>query len=179
MTRFDDQRAVNGIASAPAASGPISLISAIPSVATMGGSEIYRLSPDGSPKTIWSSHEDLVYALAFDHEGRLLAGTGNRGRIYVIAGNQYTDLAEASASQVTAFAPAPKGGLYAATSNLGKVFLLGPNRGKRGHVRERRLRCEEFLQVGTCGSARAAATFNSSRAAATSTILIATGASGS
>ncbi len=93
----------------------------------MGGSEIYRLSPDGSPKTIWSSHEDLVYALAFDHEGRLLAGTGNRGRIYVIAGNQYTDLAEASASQVTAFAPTPKGGLYAATSNLGKVFLLGPN----------------------------------------------------
>ena len=93
----------------------------------MGGSEIYRLSPDGSPKTIWSSHEDLVYALAFDHEGRLLAGTGNRGRIFVIAGNQYTDLAEASASQVTAFAPTPKGGLYAATSNLGKVFLLGPN----------------------------------------------------
>ncbi len=98
-----------------------------PSVTNIGGSEIYRLVPDGSPKTIWSSREDLVYALVFDHEGRLLAGTGNRGRIYVILGNQYTDLVEASANQVTAFAPAPKGGLYAATSNLGKVFLLGPN----------------------------------------------------
>jgi hypothetical protein len=103
------------------------LVSTVLSVSTMGGSEIYRLSPDSSPKTIWSSREDLVYALAFDREGRLLAGTGNRGKIYVIAGSQYTDLAEASASQVTAFAPTPKGGLYAATSNLGKVFLLGPN----------------------------------------------------
>ena len=98
-----------------------------PNVTNVGGSEVYRLVPDGSPKTIWSSHEDLVYALAFDHEGRLLAGSGNRGRIYVILGNQYTDLMEASANQVTAFAPAPKGGLYAATSNLGKVFLLGPS----------------------------------------------------
>jgi WD40 repeat protein len=98
-----------------------------PNVTNVGGSEVYRISADGSPKTIWSSHEDLVYALAFDQNGRLLAGTGNRGKIYVISGKQYTDLAKASANQVTAFARAPKGGLYAATSNLGKVFLLGPS----------------------------------------------------
>ena len=98
-----------------------------PNVTNVGGSEVYRISPDGSPKTIWSSREDLVYALAFDQGGRLLAGTGNRGKIYVIRGSQYTDLAKASANQVTAFARAPKGGLYAATSNLGKIFLLGPN----------------------------------------------------
>jgi hypothetical protein len=98
-----------------------------PTVTNVGGSEVYLLEPDGSPKTIWSSHEDLIYALVFDHEGRLLAGSGNRGRIYTIVGNQYTDLVEASANQVTAFAAAPKGGLYAATSNLGKVFLLGPS----------------------------------------------------
>ncbi len=98
-----------------------------PSVTSVGGSEVYRIGADGSPKTIWSSHEDLVYALAFDQAGRLLAGTGNRGKIFVIVGNQYTDLAQASANQVTAFARAPQGGLYAATSNLGKIFLLGPN----------------------------------------------------
>jgi hypothetical protein len=97
-----------------------------PNTTGTGGSEIYRLSPDGSPKTIWSSRDDLVYSLAFDNEGRLLAGTGNRGKIYAILGPEYTDLAEASANQVTGFARAPKGGLYAATSNLGKIFLLGP-----------------------------------------------------
>ncbi|MGC2112664.1 MAG: hypothetical protein WA655_24305 [Candidatus Korobacteraceae bacterium] len=102
-------------------------IAAAPNMANLGGSEVYRISPDGSPKMMWSSHDDLVYALAFDNQGRLLAGTGNRGKIYVIAGNQYIDLAEASANQVTAFARAPKGGLYAATANLGKIFLFGPN----------------------------------------------------
>jgi len=111
------------------ASSPAPMITAIPfpNVMNLGGSEVYRISPDGSPKTIWSSKEDLVYALAFDHTGRLLAGTGNRGKIYAIRGNDYTDLSKASANQVTAFAHAPNGGLYAATSNLGKVFLLGPD----------------------------------------------------
>src|SRR5271166_6133300 len=114
-------------AGAGAPSSPTFTAIPYPNVTSLGGSEIYRISADGSPKTIWSSHEDLVYALAIDQSGRLLAGTGNRGKIYVIRGNQYTDLAKASANQVTAFARAAKGGLYAATSNLGKIFLLGPN----------------------------------------------------
>jgi sugar lactone lactonase YvrE len=96
-----------------------------PNVVNVGGSEIYRIAPDGSPKTIWSSKDDLVYALAFDGDGRLIAGTGNKGKLYAIAENDYTDLTKASANQVTALAAAPKGGLFAATSNLGKVFLIG------------------------------------------------------
>src|SRR5439155_20928387 len=93
---------------------------------TAGGSEIYRIAPDGSPSRIWTSREDLVYALAFDPSGHLLAGTGNRGHVYAITGeDEFTDLLRASASQVTAFAKAANGALYASTSNLGKIFLLG------------------------------------------------------
>jgi hypothetical protein len=95
-------------------------------VGASGGSEIYRVAPDGSPSRLWTSSNDLVYALAFDQRGRLLAGTGNRGHIFAIsAEDEFTDLLKASATQVTAFAKAPNGGLYASTSNLGKVFLLG------------------------------------------------------
>lgn len=95
-------------------------------VGTAGGSEIYRIAPDGSPTRVWSSREELVYALAFDNRGRLLAGTGNRGHIFAIsAEDRFSDLVKASASQVTAFAQAPGGGFYASTSNLGKLFLLG------------------------------------------------------
>ena len=98
----------------------------MPGASATGGSEIYRIAPDGSPESIWSSNEDLVYALAFDAQGRLLAGTGNRGHIFAVNGeDEFTDLLQASASQVTAFAQAPEGGLYASTSNLGKVFVLG------------------------------------------------------
>src|SRR6266851_2983663 len=68
-----------------------------------GGSEIYRIAPDGSPNRIWTSREDLVYSLAFDQRGRLLAGTGNRGHIFAIGGeDEFTDLLKASATQVTA-----------------------------------------------------------------------------
>jgi sugar lactone lactonase YvrE len=112
---------------ASAAGSPALSAAPYPAVTNIGGSEIYRISADGSPKTMWSSRDDVVYALAFDQSGQLLAGTGNRGKIYAIRGKLYTDLAKASANQVTAFARAPKGGLYVITSNLGKIFLLGPD----------------------------------------------------
>jgi sugar lactone lactonase YvrE len=97
------------------------------------GSEIYRIAPDGSPKRIWRSRDGLVYALAFEHSGRLIAGTGNKGKIYAIADNgEFTDLIKASANQVTGFAPAPNGGIYAVCSNLGKVFLMEDSSQREG-----------------------------------------------
>ena len=105
--------------------------------------------PTVLPPEVWTSHEDIVYALAFDSQGRLLAGTGNRGHIFAVAGlDDFSDLLKAAASQVTAFAKAPGGGLYAATSNLGKVFVLGPGPGSRGHLRERCVRCQNLLALG-------------------------------
>ncbi len=107
----------------PVISGPFPF----PGGNSSGGSDIYRIAPDGSPTRLWSSHEDIVYALTFDADGRLLAATGNRGHIFAInASDDYSDLLKAAASQITAFAPAPKGAVYVATSNLGKLFLLGP-----------------------------------------------------
>src|ERR1700737_4051954 len=104
-----------------------------PGAGATGGSEIYCISPDGSPRRIWTSREDLVYALAFDPGGRLQAGTGNRGHIFAITGeDQFVDLLKASAGQITAFADSPGGGLYVSTSNLGKVFSLGGSRESEG-----------------------------------------------
>ncbi|HME34170.1 MAG TPA: hypothetical protein VKF84_02950 [Candidatus Sulfotelmatobacter sp.] len=94
------------------------------------GSDVYRIAPDGSPSRVWTSHEDIVYALALVH-GQLLAGTGNRGHVFAIespdieAQDEFSDLLKAPASQVTGFAKAPGGALYAASSNLGKIFVLG------------------------------------------------------
>ncbi|MBZ5567374.1 MAG: hypothetical protein LAN64_05925 [Acidobacteriia bacterium] len=105
---------------------PVPMNIPFPAFAATGGSEIYQIAPDGSPRRIWSSREDVVYSLAFDQRGQLLAGTGNKGRVYVIRdAGSFTDLVKASATQVTALAQAPDGGVYAATSNLGKIFTLG------------------------------------------------------
>jgi hypothetical protein len=119
---------VPGMTITPAPSAPVT-VGPFPFPGGNGGSgsDVYRIAPDGSPTKLWSSHDDIVYALAFDSKGRLLAGSGNRGHIFAINGlDDFSDLLKAPASQVTAFAKSPGGGLYAATSNLGKLFVLGP-----------------------------------------------------
>ncbi|MGB6477364.1 MAG: hypothetical protein WBF04_25200 [Candidatus Sulfotelmatobacter sp.] len=108
---------------AAAMAGPFPL----PGAGASGGSDVYKIAPDGSPSRVWSSREDIVYALAFDAHGRLLAGTGNRGHIFALTGgDEFSDLLKAPASQITGFAAAPGGALYASSSNLGKLFVLGP-----------------------------------------------------
>ena len=98
-------------------------ITPAPQISAGSGSEVYVIEPDGSPRRIWTSREELIYALASGH-GPLLVGTGNRGRIYTVDGDRsFTDLAKASAAQVTAFAGG-KSGMFVATSNLGKIFKL-------------------------------------------------------
>ena len=115
--------------SAPSSSGSFPF----PGGAAGNGSDVYRIAPDGSPTRLWSSHEDIVYSLAFDSQDHLLAGTGNRGHIFAITTpDDFSDLLKAPASQVTGFAKAPGGGLYAATSNLGKIFILGPQPESQG-----------------------------------------------
>lgn len=99
--------------------------SPLPANVNLSGSDVYMIAPDGSPRKIWSSHEDIVYALSFDGNGKLIAGTGNKGRIYSIASNgEYFDLLKGSANQITAFSKSPNGGLYCSSSNLGKIFAM-------------------------------------------------------
>ena len=87
------------------------------------GSEIDELSPQGAPRKLWATREDVVYALHATPQG-LLAATGNRGRIYRIhEDGSYVDLARAATGQATAFAAAPDG-LYVATSNTGRLYKL-------------------------------------------------------
>ncbi len=116
----------------PGGAPPTAPMGGFGQMASAGGAEIYQIAPDGSPRRIWSSRDDLVYALTFDPKGRLLAGSGNKGRIYVVRSDEeFSDLLKASANQVTAFASAPDG-VYAATSNLGKVFEIGGGQGSEG-----------------------------------------------
>ncbi len=128
------------VGSTPASTGPQTpgmTLTLTPSTSTVpfpspgggasGGSDVYRIASDGSPSRAWTSHDDIVYALAFDSHGTLLCGTGNRGHVFAIEGaDEFSDLLKAPASQVTGFAKAPGGALYAASSNLGKIFVVGP-----------------------------------------------------
>jgi len=116
-----------GVTLTPSPGAPPITAFPVPGGGATGGSDVYRIAADGSPSRIWTSRDDIVYALVFDSHNRLLAGTGNRGHVFAIDGpDDYSDLLKAPASQITGFAKAPGGGLYAVSSNLGKVFILGP-----------------------------------------------------
>ena len=109
----------------PAATAPPTLAGAAPAIT--GGSEIYRIQTDGDPRKIWSHAQDLVYALAFDGRGRVVAGTGNHGDIYRLeSDHKYWKLLSLSSTQVTAFCSGAGGKLFAVTGNIGKIFSFGP-----------------------------------------------------
>ena len=134
-------------APAPAAGNPPAAAPAI-SLTQAGGSEIYAIAPDGAPARIWSSKDDLVYALAVDEQGRLLAGTGNKGRVIAVSRNgDYMDVAKASANQVVALAPT-KDSVYVATSNLGKVFSLANQPSAEGSFESEVLDARMFSKWG-------------------------------
>ncbi len=130
---------------APAAAPP----PAIGVAAQAAGSDIYRIAPDGEPRLMWTNAAAVVYALALDAQGALIAGTGGEGVVYRIdTPNSYTTLVKAAPEQVTALAAAPGGGVLAATANPGMVFQLGPQSEKSGTIESEVLDAGAFTYWG-------------------------------
>ena len=100
-----------------------------------GGSEVYRISPDGEPRVVWTSKTDFVHALGFDSNQKLLVGTGNRGRLIRLDSTTENSLVLTTpSSQITAIASAPDGKSFIATSGIGKVYQLGPQLETEGYL---------------------------------------------
>ncbi len=117
--------------------------------AISGGSEIYRINADGSPRKAWSNTQDIVYAIAFDSKGKPLLGTGNRGKIYRLDSDVIsTELVDASPTQVTGFGKGSKGEMYAVTGNIGRVYRLGPAVVKSGSFESEVLDAGSFAYWG-------------------------------
>lgn len=122
---------VVAVAPRPIPSPPSSLGSGAATIT--GGSEVYRIAPDGAPRRIWSNGQDIAYALLIDGNGRPLVGTGNKGNIYRLDSDiRYTLLLNLAPTQVTGFAAGPNGRIVAVTGNIGKLYAIGPEIEKSG-----------------------------------------------
>ena len=114
-----------------------------------GGSEIYRIAPDGEPLVAWTSKSDLVYSLALDPEGRLLIGSGDRGRLVRLDSETLSSLLLKSASsQITALAAGPADRVFAATSSVGRIYSLGPELESKGSFESEPLDAKIFSKWG-------------------------------
>jgi hypothetical protein len=122
---------------------------AAPLPAIAGGSEVYRINPDGSPRKAWSNTQDIVYAITFDRDGKPILGTGNRGKIYRLdSDSMSTQLVDASPTQVTGFGKGAHGEIYAVTGNIGKVYRIGPGLETRGSFESEVLDAGSFANWG-------------------------------
>ncbi len=112
-------------------------------------SSIYRVSPDGAPEELWSSREDVVYALGLASDGRLLAGTGNSGALLAIDGHGvFAHLAKSGTGQITGIARNSSGKVFLCTANPGKVFSVGPEYEAEGTFESRSFDAQLFSQWG-------------------------------
>jgi hypothetical protein len=112
-------------------------------------SSIYRLSSDGMPEELWTSREDVVYALGLASDGRLLAGTGNNGALLAIDGRGvFAQLAKVGSAQITGIARNSSGKFFLCTANPGKVFSVGPEYEAEGTYVSRSFDSQLFSQWG-------------------------------
>jgi len=112
-------------------------------------SSIYRIDPVGAPEELWSSREDVVYALGLGSDGRLLAGTGNNGALLAVDGHGiFAQLAKSGSAQITGIARGASGRIFLCTANPGKVFSAGPEYEPEGTFTSRSFDAQLFSRWG-------------------------------
>lgn len=93
---------------------------------------IYRVSPSGIAKTLWSSRAERVHAMLLtsmfatkDEAFHLLVGTGDKGKVFLLnEDGSRTLLLESEAGQITSFTPEGKDQIKLTTANPGTAQLL-------------------------------------------------------
>jgi hypothetical protein len=94
-------------------------------------SALYKIHPDNTVETLWTSKEENIYDLAINGSSILFI-TDAQGRIYRLDQDRKTTLvAQADEGDATRLLESPAGAL-AATGNLGKILRIGNGPGASG-----------------------------------------------
>jgi len=94
-------------------------------------SAVYRINPDNTVETLWSSKEENVYDL-LALEKQLLFSTDGNGRIYGLSRDRKVTLVlQTNEAEATRLLPSDNS-VLAATGNLGRIYRLGEAPGDAG-----------------------------------------------
>jgi sugar lactone lactonase YvrE len=97
---------------------------------------LYRIRPDGSAETLWQSSENTPLSLKLERDDRIMVGTGNDGRIFLVRQDKTSSLlARVEADQVTSIFAPERGAVHFATSNPARVYRLAEGRRAEGVYR--------------------------------------------
>ncbi len=105
--------------------------SAVVDTAGVEKSALYRINPDNTVETLWSSKEENVYdLLALDQQ--ILFSTDESGRIYGLSPDRRVTLVlQTNEGETTRLLPSDHS-VLAATGNMGRIFRLGEAPGGSG-----------------------------------------------
>jgi hypothetical protein len=94
-------------------------------------SAVYRINPDNTVETLWSSKEENVYDL-LELPNQLLFSTDSNGRIYGLSRDRKVTLVlQTNEGEVTRLLPST-GSVLAATGDMGRIYRVGDSPGVTG-----------------------------------------------
>ena len=103
------------------ATGNFSLITSTP-----GGTQIVKIAPDGSPETLWTSRDELVFSMGFSADGKPTSRHGRqRDHHRARRRRSVRDVAKTASAQVTSLATAPAERFMWLRPTLGKYSRSG------------------------------------------------------
>ncbi len=95
-------------------------------------SALYKINPDATVETMWSSKEENVYSMLVEPAGSIVFATDAQGRVYRLGSDRKAALlVETNEGEATRLVAAPNG-LLAATGDMGKLFRLSGAEGSSG-----------------------------------------------
>lgn len=87
-------------------------------------SAVYKINPDSTVETLWSSKDENIYGITAQPNGTVMFSTDAQGRVYRLGADRKATLVlETNEGETTRLLQAPNG-LVAATSDMGKLFRL-------------------------------------------------------
>ncbi len=89
--------------------------------------KVFRLAPGGRSSEVWSATQPEVFALGFDHRGRLYAGTSPNGGLYRLEGGKAVEVWHSPAKYIWSIQAGPGDSLFVATGERGQVYQVEPD----------------------------------------------------
>jgi sugar lactone lactonase YvrE len=113
--------------------GAVAAAAAAPAVEIAGvdKSAIYRINPDNTVESLWTSKDENVYDLVVTG-GQVMFATDGQGRVYRLNHDRKVTLVtQTNEGEATRLLATP-GGVLAATGDMGKLYRLGAETGASG-----------------------------------------------
>ncbi|HUK89573.1 MAG TPA: WD40 repeat domain-containing protein, partial [Blastocatellia bacterium] len=88
-------------------------------------SALIHILADGNSEVMWASREIVAFSMRLLGDGRVLIGTGNKGRIYSVYPNRTSSLLIQSPEDQTSTIIGSGDDLLATSSNLGRLYRIG------------------------------------------------------